>query len=78
MRRYGSMVGENFVIEDEKFRFGLASRPSTPMYGVMNNVYGRVAAEVQNAVYKRPPTSKNETSISRFTEPRSTKAATLL
>jgi hypothetical protein len=30
------------------------------MYGVMGHLYGRVAAEVQNAVYKIPKPSKTE------------------
>jgi hypothetical protein len=41
----GKIVRERIVTEDE-FAFGVPTRPSTPMYGVMGNLYGRVAAEV--------------------------------
>lgn len=49
------------IVTEEQFRFGQPTRPSTPMYGVMGNLYGRVAAEVQGTVYDARPQSAAHT-----------------
>lgn len=51
--RSGKIVKERIVTE-EAFAFGQPTRPSTPMYGVMGNLYGRVSAEINNEAYYRP------------------------
>ena len=49
----GKILKEKIVTEDH-FAFGEPTRPSTPMYGVIGNLYGRVSAEVNNEAYYRP------------------------
>jgi hypothetical protein len=41
----GKVLKEKIVTSGE-FAFGQPTRPSTPIYGVIGNIYGRVAAEV--------------------------------
>ena len=43
--KQGRVVKER-IVTDEAFKFGNPTRPSTPIYGVIGNLYGRVAAEV--------------------------------
>ena len=55
------------VITDEAFRYGAPIPPSTPMYGVIGNLYGRIANEVTESMYKEPNKNNRRMSASRKT-----------
>ena len=75
--RTGKIVREKIVTE-EGFSFGVPTRPSTPIHGVMGNLYGRVSAEVKNHDYTRSCTRPRSMAMStRLGSPKSTRASAL-
>ena len=55
------------IITDEAVRGGAPIPPSTPIYGVIGNLYGRVAQEVTDAIYKEPTKTNRRISSYRKT-----------
>ena len=79
----GKIVKEKIVTE-EGFMFGVPTRPSTPIHGVMGNLYGRVSAEMKNDDYQRGRTAGKQgrprsqaISGTRLGSPKSTRASVL-
>ena len=75
--RRGKIVKEKIVTEPE-FSFGVPTRPSTPIYGVMGNLYGRVCAEIKNDDYTRSRGRPRSHAVStRLRSPQTTRASVL-